>query len=569
MFCKKPLFLSVLNRIFSPGFPGDRQVLIMHKVLVRDNMDPIAKSILESTGNIEVVIDNQKQNGQPEVLATMIGEFDGIAIRSGTQITAEVLEKAARLKVIGRAGVGVDNVDVEAATRKGIVVMNAPGGNTVTTAEHAISMLLALARNIPQGTASLRQGKWEKKMLTGIEVTGKTLGVIGLGQIGRVVASRAVGLKMKVVAADPYVSESAAKAMDVELVPLEDLLTRSDFITLHVPRLPETANMINREMIARMKPGVRIINCARGEIVNLDDLLEALEKGHVAGAALDVFPKEPPGAELALLQHPHVIATPHLGASTGEAQAKVAQMIATQIADFLNNGLITNAVNFPSVSKELLEKIRPHLDLAEKMGSIMGQLVRKAHDVTISYEGDMTQLNTRPLTHAALKGLLSSFTDKPVNDVNAPALAAEKGISVKEAMNRVADDFTGLIKIKLEGYQEGPNEIWGTIFAKKYLRIVRFGEIYMDAIPEGYMIIVQNHDKPGVIGNLGTTLGRHGINIGRFQLGRRGGRAHCMVNIDTEAGEAVLSDIRKLPNIISVCQVFLPQGSGEPSAATP
>jgi D-3-phosphoglycerate dehydrogenase len=520
-------------------------------------MFPIAKEILEATGKINVVVDNDKATSDPEVLSKIIGEFHGLAIRSGTQVTEEVLKNAGQLKVIGRAGIGVDNIDVASATKHGIVVMNAPGGNTITTAEHTISLMLALARNIPQGTASIRDGKWEKKKLAGIEITGKTLGIIGLGHIGRVVADRAKGLKMVVIAADPYVSKDAAKALDVELVSLDDLLSRSDFITLHVPRLQETVGMINETTLNRMKQGVRIINCSRGEVVNIDDLYQAILSGHVAGAALDVLPQEPPAPDLPVLQHPNVIFTPHLGASTGEAQIKVAEMIAKQMSAYLLDGIIMNAVNFPSLPIDVMDQIRPHLDLTEKMGSLMGQLVRKIHDITISYSGDVANLDTRPLTHAALKGLLGSFTDTPVNYVNAPTLAQEKGIHVHETISSAKHDFTSLIRMKLEDHEGGIDEIWGTIYEKKYPRLVKIGEIYLDAIPEGWMIIIQNIDRPGVIGNVGTTLGRHNINIGRFQLGRRGDRAICLVNIDTPADETVIHDLSELPNIISVQQVHL------------
>jgi len=529
----------------------------MYKVMVRDNMSSVAKKVFEATGKIEVVVDNDKATSDPKFLCKIIDKFHGLAIRSGTQVTEEVLKNASKLKVIGRAGIGVDNIDVPIATKHGIVIMNAPGGNTITTAEHAISLMLALARNIPQGTASLRQGKWEKKRLAGIEITGKTLGIIGFGHIGRVVADRAKGLKMTVIAADPYVSEEAAKALDVELVPFDELLARSDFITLHVPRLQETVGMINETTIYKMKQGVRIINCSRGEIVKIDDLYQAILNGHVAGAALDVLPQEPPDPNLPILQHPNVIFTPHLGASTGEAQEKVADMIANQMVAYLLDGIIINAVNFPSLPMELMNQLRPYLDLTEKMGSLMGQLVRKIHDITISYSGSVSNLDTRPLTHAALKGLLSSFTDIPVNHVNAPTLAQEKGIHVHETISSAKHDFTSLIRIKLEGHEGEIDEIWGTIYEKKYPRLVKIGEIYLDAIPEGWMIIIQNIDRPGVIGNVGTTLGRHNINIGRFQLGRRGDMAICLVNIDTPADEKVIQDLSELPNIISVRQVHL------------
>ncbi|MFH2218549.1 MAG: phosphoglycerate dehydrogenase [Pseudomonadota bacterium] len=529
----------------------------MFKIMIRDDMSPVAAEVLKATGRIEVVVDNDKAANDPKVLSGIIGEFHGLAIRSGTRVTEQVLANARNLKVIGRAGIGVDNIDVPAATKQGVVVMNTPDGNTVTTAEHAISLMLALARNIPQGTASIREGKWEKKKLAGIEITGKTLGIVGLGHIGRVVASRAKGLKMNVVASDPFVSQEAAKALEVELLPLDDLLACSDLISLHVPRLKETVGMIDASAIQKMKPGVRIINCARGEIVNLDDLHAAILSGHVAGAALDVFPQEPPDPALPILQLPNVIFTPHLGASTGEAQLKVAEMIAKQMAGYLIEGIIANAVNFPSLSMEVMDQLRLYLDLAEKMGSLMGQLVRKIHDITISYSGDVAVLDTRPLTHAVLKGLLGSFSDTPVNYVNAPALAREKGIHVNETRSQEKDHFSSLIKVKLEDHPGEPDEIWGTIFEKEYPRIVRIGEVYLDAIPEGWMIVIENVDRPGVIGNVGTTLGQHNINIGRFQLGRREDRAVCLVNIDTPADEHVIERLLSLPNILTVRQVHL------------
>jgi D-3-phosphoglycerate dehydrogenase len=357
----------------------------MFKVMIRDNMSPVAREILEATGKIEVVEDFDKATNAPERLAEIVGDFHGLALRSGTKVDERVLAAAGNLRAIGRAGIGVDNIDVRAATDKGVVVMNAPGGNTVTTGEHAISLLLALARNIPQGTMSLKEGRWDKKLLTGVEVTGKTLGIMGLGNIGRVVAALARGLRMRVIAADPFVSPEAAEALHVEMVSREVLYQEADFISLHVPRLKETVNMINAETLAQMKPGVRLVNCSRGEVVDLDALYEALESGQVAGAALDVFPTEPPDPTMPLLQHPRVIFTPHLGASTGEAQVKVAEMIANQMASYLLNDVIVNAVNFPSVSREVMDRIRPYLNLAEKMGALMGQLMTRVFDITLIY----------------------------------------------------------------------------------------------------------------------------------------------------------------------------------------
>lgn len=529
----------------------------MYRVMIRDNMSPRAKEILEGTGEIEVVIDNDKATNDPQTLSKIIGEFDGLAIRSGTKVTAEVIHNADRLKAIGRAGIGVDNIDVNAATGRGIVVMNAPGGNTVTTGEHAISLLLALARHIPQATASIREGKWDKKRFMGREVTGKTLGIIGLGQIGRVVASRALGLKMKVIASDPFVTREAASSLGVELVSTEDLLPIADFISLHVPRLEETRNLIRKDTIAKMKPGVAIINCARGEVVNLEDLNEALLSGQVAGAALDVYPQEPPDPDWPIFKHPNAIFTPHLGASTGEAQEKVAEMIAEQMARYLIEGVIINAVNFPAVPVEVMERIRPYLELSERLGSFMGQLIRQPGDITITYSGEVANFDTRVLTHAALKGLLGSFTDKPVNYVNAPALARDKGMTVEETISQQVKDYTNLISIRLSGLQEELNEVWGTMFAERHPRIVRLGQISMDAIPEGAMLVIENEDRPGVIGNIGTTLAGQGINIGRFQLGRMEGRAICMVNIDSPADEHVINKIRSLPHIIRVRNVQL------------
>jgi len=529
----------------------------MFKVMVRDTMSPVAKEILEASGKIEVVVDNDKATNDPERLAKIIGEFDGLAVRSGTRVTKKVLENAGRLKVVGRAGIGVDNIDLQEATRHGTVVMNAPGGNSVTTAEHAISMMMSLARNIPQATASLREGKWEKKQLIGIELSGKILGIVGLGQIGRIVADRALGLKMKVIASDPLISHEAAKNIGVKLVPFEELLSKADVITLHVPNLKETKNMINSDTLSKMKSDVRIINCSRGEVVNLEDLYDALENGNVAGAAIDVFPQEPPEASLRILKHPKVILSPHLGASTGEAQINVAQMIAEQMTAYLLDGVITNAVNFPSVSMEEMERLRPYLSLAEKMGSLMGQLNKAPHDVSIRYSGDVTGLAIKPITNALLKGLLGVFTDKPINYVNARSIAKANGIDIQETITQEESAFSSLIKLKIEKTDEELNEIWGTIYEKQYPRLVRIGNIYLDAIPDGSMIVIRNIDKPGVIGNLGTVLGNHNVNIARFQLGRRDDRAVCLVNIDTMADEDVLEEIKQLPNILSVRQAQL------------
>jgi D-3-phosphoglycerate dehydrogenase len=532
-------------------------ITFMFRVMIRDNMSPVAREILEATGRISVVVDNDKTTNAPEALAGILKDFDGIAVRSGTKITKAVLDQAENLKIVGRAGIGVDNIDVDAATARGVVVMNAPGGNTAATAEHTISMMLALARNIPRATASIKDGKWLKKELVGVEIAGKTLGIVGLGRVGRIVADLAMGLRMKVIAADPYISKDAADRLNVGLVPLDALFARSDFISLHVPKLKETINMINHAALSKMKPGVRIINCSRGEVIALDDLNDAIEAGHVGGAALDVFPNEPPDPGLKILKNPRVVLSPHLGASTGEAQENVARMIAEQMVAYLIDGVIANAVNFPAVSMEEMGRLRPYLNLAEKMGSLMGQLIRAPHDIAIQYSGDITSVATRPVTHALLKGLLGAYTDNPINYVNARAIAAAKGIGIHESVTQEESSFSTLIKLKIEKTDETPGEIWGTIFEKKYPRLVRIGDVYMDAIPEGAMIVIQNYDKPGVIGHVGTTLGRHNVNIGRFQLGRRDDKAVCLVNIDSMAERHVLEEIKNHPNIISVRQVDL------------
>lgn len=529
----------------------------MFKVMLRDNMSPVAKEILEATGQIQVTIDNDKATNDPKALAEIIGEYDALAVRSGTKVTKETLEKAGKLKVIGRAGAGVDNIDVAAASARGIVVMNAPGGNTVTTAEHAVSMMLSLARHIPQATASIREGKWDKKKFVGVEIRGKVLGIVGLGQIGKVVASRALGLGMTVIASDPFVTPEAAKALGVESASLDDLFARADFITLHVPKMEETKNLVRDENIAKMKKGVRLINCSRGEVVNLDDLAVALGDGRVAGAALDVFPKEPPDFSHPIFKAENCIYTPHLGASTGEAQDIVADMIARQMSDYLINGVITHAVNFPSIAPEAMESLRPYLNLGERMGSLLGQLMKHPHDITITYAGEVAALDTRPLGPAILKGLLGAFTDQPVNYVSATALAKQNGIKVRETVDQATLDYTSLIKVHLDDHNDEIADVWGTIFGKKNPRIVRLGRVYMDGIPEGNVLVIQNHDRPGVIGNIGNTLARHGVNIGRFQLGRRDNLAVCMVNIDAPVERAVIDELRGLPNIVSVRQIRL------------
>jgi D-3-phosphoglycerate dehydrogenase len=524
------------------------------KVLVSDKLAPEGIEILKKAPGLSVEV---KTGMKPEELAGMIGDYDGLVIRSATKATKEIIEAAKNLRVIGRAGIGVDNVDVPTATRKGIVVMNTPGGNAVTTAEHALSLMMSLSRKIPQAYHSMKNKKWEKSKFEGVEVMDKTLGVIGMGNIGSIVANRALGLKMKVIAYDPFVTKEVAERMGVELVSLDDIFARADFITLHVPKNEETKNMIRAETIAKMKNGVRIINASRGGIVNEKDLVEAIKSKKVAGAALDVFEKEPPEFAGELWEMDEVIFTPHLGASTGEALVNVSVGIAQQVVDYLLNGIITNAVNFPSVSKELLKQLSPYINLSEKMGRLAGQLLTSLHGLEIDYSGEVAELNTKPITHALLKGLLECFQDEPVNYVSAPALAKAKGITVKEMQSHESGDFRSLIRLQLKDGQPELSEISGTIFGKNDPRIVQIGKVSLDASPSGYVLVIRNFDKPGVIGNLGSLLARFGVNIARFQLGREAGEALSMVNVDQPVPEAVIDEIRRLPNVIAVKQVNL------------
>jgi len=524
------------------------------KVLVSDKLAPQGLEVLKKAPGLSVEV---KTGMKPEELASVIGDYDALAIRSATKATREIIEAGKNLRVIGRAGIGVDNVDVPTATRRGIVVMNTPGGNAVTTAEHALSLMLALARKIPQAYHSMKEKKWEKGKFEGVELMDKTLGVVGLGNIGSIVASRGQGLKMKVIGYDPFVAREVAEKMGVEMVSLEELFARSDFITLHVPRNEETKNLVRAETIARMKTGVRIINASRGGIVNEKDLVEAIKQKKVAGAALDVFEKEPPEFSGELWELDQIIYTPHLGASTGEALVNVSVGIAQQMVDYLLNGIITNAVNFPSVSKELLSQLAPFLNLSERMGRLAGQLLTSLHGLEVEYSGEVAELNTKPITHALLKGLLECFQDEPVNYVSAPALAKAKGIAVKEMQSHEAGDFRSLVKLIIKNQEPELSEISGTIFGKNDPRIIQIGKISLDASPSGFVLVIRNYDKPGVIGNIGSLLARFAINIARFQLGREAGEALSMVNIDQTAPDTVIEEIRRLPNIISVKQVNL------------
>ncbi len=517
------------------------------RVLISDALSAAAVQIFKDRG---IDVDFQPALGKDkDKLAAIIGDYDGLAIRSATKVSPKILEWAKNLKVIGRAGIGVDNVDIPAATAKGIIVMNTPFGNSITTAEHAITLMLALARQIPQADASTQAGKWEKNRFMGVEITGKTLGVIGCGNIGAIVADRALGLHMKVIAFDPFLSAERAVSLGVEKVELDELLKRADFITLHTPLTDKTRNIIDAKAIEKMKKGVRIINCARGGLVDEVALRAALDAGKVAGAAFDVFVTEP-ATENPLFGHPNVVCTPHLGASTTEAQENVALQVAEQMADYLLRGAISNAVNFPSISAEEAPKLKPFVALAEKLGSFAGQLTETGiSKVQISYEGAVSQMNTRALTSAALAGLLRPMLGD-VNVVSAPVVAKERGIVVEEMTREMAGDYESLITVTVTTETQS-RAVSGTVFADGRPRIVNIKGIRMDAEFGPSMIYITNLDKPGFIGKFSSTLGEAGINIATFHVGREapGGSAVALIEIDGDLPAAVLEKVRALPQV--------------------
>ena len=521
----------------------------MPKVLISDALSAAAVQIFKDRG---VEVDFQPALGKDkDKLAEIIGNYDGLAIRSATKVTPKILANAKNLKVIGRAGIGVDNVDIPAATAKGIIVMNTPFGNSITTAEHAITLMLALARQIPQADASTQAGKWEKNKFMGVEITGKTLGVIGCGNIGSIAADRALGLKMKVVAFDPYLSPERAFDLGVEKVELDELLKRADFITLHTPLTDKTRNIIDATALNKTKKGVRVVNCARGGLVDEQALRAALDSGHVAGAAFDVFVEEPATSNV-LFGHPNVICTPHLGASTSEAQENVALQVAEQMSDYLMSGAISNAINFPSISAEEAPKLKPFVALAEKLGSFAGQLTDTGlSKVQIAFEGAVAQMNTRALTSAALAGLLRPMLGD-VNVVSAPVIAKERGMIVEEVTREMAGDYESLITVTVTTEQQ-TRHVSGTVFADGRPRIVNIKGIRMDAEFGPSMIYITNLDKPGFIGKFSGTLGEAGINIATFHVGREapGANAVALIEIDGELPEDVLAKVRALPQVQS------------------
>ncbi|MFM6852701.1 MAG: phosphoglycerate dehydrogenase [Sphingopyxis sp.] len=518
------------------------------KILISDKMDPRAAEIFRERGCIVDEITGKT----PEELMAIIGEYDGLAIRSSTKVTQAILDAATNLKVVGRAGIGVDNVDIPAASAKGVVVMNTPFGNSITTAEHAIALMFALARQIPEADASTQAGKWEKNRFMGVEMTGKTLGLIGAGNIGSIVADRALGLRMKVVAFDPFLSAERAVELGIEKADLDTLLARADFITLHTPLTDQTRNILSAENIAKTKKGVRIVNCARGGLIDEAALKAALDSGHVAGAALDVFVEEPAKAS-PLFGTPNFISTPHLGASTDEAQVNVAIQVAEQLSDYLVNGGITNALNVPSLSAEEAPKLRPYMALAEKLGRLVGQLEGDAiTGVAIETEGAAATLNQKPIVAAVLTGLMRVYSDT-VNMVNAPFLAKERGLDVREVRHDREGVYATQIRVTVTT-ADGERSVAGTIFGKGEPRLVEIYGIKVEADLAGDMLFVINADAPGFIGRLGTSLGQADVNIGTFHLGRReaGGEAVLLLSIDGAVPEQVLWSICQLEGVKKV-----------------
>ena len=521
------------------------------KILVTDPLAPQGMEVFERAPGFVVDL---KVGIKPPEIKKIIKDYHGWVLRSGTKVTEDILATAEKLKVIGRAGIGVENIDVAAASKRGIVVMNTPGGNNVTTGEHTISLMLSLARHIPQAVASLKAGQWTREKFVGVELCNKTLGIIGLGNVGRIVAERAIGLRMKVLAYDPFVQPESAAKMGVESATLDEIYARADFITVHVPLTAETRGLIGKKTFAKMKNGVRIINCARGGIVDEADLAEAIRSGKVAGAALDVYVDEPPSPDNPLLKMDQVITTPHLGASTDAAQLNVAVAVAEQMVDFLTKGVIRYAVNMPSVSPEVLSVLRPYLTLAEKLGSLQVQMLsmQLPKEVQIEYAGEVTQYDVAPLTLAVLKGILTPVMESSVNYVNAPLVARDRGIKVVESKSSRAGDFASSISVKVKT-RDKELEVAGAMFGSNNPRIVKIDGFYLEAVPEGYMLILHNRDVPGVVGAVGTLLGEKGINIAGMELGRQkvGGMAISCIHIDDAAPKETLDALRSLPSIVS------------------
>ena len=525
------------------------------KILISDNLSKVGVDLLRRAEQFQVDVNTGLK---PEELKQIIGGYDALIVRSENKVTAEIIGAAENLKVIGRAGTGVDNIDVPSATARGVVVMNAAGGNSVTTAEHTISLMMSLARKIPQAHSKLKAGKWDKKSFMGAELAGKTLGVIGLGNIGKIVASRAAGLAMKVVAYDPFITKEVALRAGIELATLDEVFERSDFITVHTPLTEETRGVIGPSAFAKMKDGARVINCARGGLVDERALYDAIKSGKVAGAALDVFEQEPVPLDNPLLTLDEVIVTPHLGASTHEAQESVAVTIAETVANFLHTGAIAGAVNVLAVSAEALETMRPYLSLGDNLGAFQAQIFNQpVGEVQISYSGEVADLDVRPITQSVLTGLLKQVSAR-VNQVNASMIAEERGLRVTESKARVAQDFTSLIEVVVRNDQN-ESKVAGTLFGRGEQRIVTIDSYRLEAAPQGHMLIVRNSDQPGVVGRVGTFLGERGINIAQLYLSRNkaGGVAMSVYQVDSALDAATLNELSKSTHVISVKQISL------------
>jgi len=526
------------------------------KVLVSDKLGEAGVQLFEQEEGIEVDV---KTGLSPEELKAVIGEYDALVVRSATKVTEDVLEAATNLKAIGRAGIGVDNIDVEGATKRGIIVMNTPTGNIVTTAEHAIAMMMALTRNIPQGTSSMKAGRWDKKKLQGREIYNKTLGIVGFGKIGSIVANRARGLKMRVVVYDPVVTPDKIEKAGCESVSLKELYNQADYISVHVPKSKKTLGMINQKAFEQMKDGVMLINCARGGIVDEDALYEAMKAGKVAGAALDVFSTEPPSPDMPALQLDNVIATPHLGASTAEAQENVAVMVARQLISFLKTNTVENAVNTPSVSGKDLEKLNPFIFLADRMGCMQAQLSSgHVKEVRIEYNGNFRDMDLKPISTAFLTGLLELLSMEDVNAVNAPYLAKEDGIKVSESTSDEAMEYNHLLTMEVIT-DEMRSTVSGTLFGRSYPRVVKINDFRLEMKPEGYLTLIHNLNIPGEIGSIGTVLGDHEINISKMTVGQEtdGERNIVFLQTDSPLSDEILDSLRNLPMAKSVIYLEL------------
>lgn len=525
------------------------------RILVCDGLERNGVDILRAASGVSV---DERPSISADELAQIITDYDALIVRSKTKVTADLIERARMLRVVGRAGTGVDNIDVAAATRRGIVVMNAAAGNTITTAEHTWAMLMALARQIPQAVASTKAGRWEKNRFLGVELRGKTLGIIGLGRIGSAVAERARAFGMTILAYDPYFTPEAAREMGIEMLTLDEIFPRADFITVHTPLTEDTRGIINSAAIEKMKPGVRLINCARGGLIDERALANALGSGRIAGAALDVFEQEPTSPDNPLLAFDQVIATPHLGASTTEAQVSVATMIAEQALDYLKHGTVRGAVNMPAVSAELLAAIGPYITLGEKIGLFQGQVFgHDLREIAIEYSGEVTEYDVKPITQAILAGLLSPVIER-VNMVNSVIVAEHRGIKVTESLLRRARDFASMIRVRAVTAEQ-ESEVAGALFGRRAGRIVRINGFNLEAIPKGHILFLFNRDEPGVLGRIATFIGDHRINISRLYLGRKkiGENALSLIQIDQSLTEDVLRDLASLPEVISVKQVKL------------